>query len=127
VRSPIDGVVVARQGNPGDTVAVGQTVLTLIDPSRLWVEARIEESKIPRVQPGQSAEVTVDALGQSLPGRVSTVGRASSATFSLLPQPNTSGIFTKVTQLVPVRIEVDYGQHPLILGTSVGVRIRVED
>jgi len=127
VRSPIDGVVVARQGNPGDTVAVGQTVLTLIDPSRLWVEARVEETKIARVQPGQSVEVTVDSLGQSLPGRITAVGRASSATFSLLPQANTSGTFTKVTQLVPVRIEVDYGQLPLVLGTSVGVRIRVEE
>lgn len=125
VRAPIDGVVVARQGNPGDTVAVGQTVLTLIDPSRLWVEARVEETKIARVQPGQTVEVTVDSLGQSLPGRVTAVGRASSATFSLLPQGNTSGNFTKVTQLVPVRIEVDYSQLPLVLGTSVGVRIRV--
>jgi multidrug resistance efflux pump len=127
IRSPIDGVVVARQGNPGDTVAAGQSILTLINPSQLWVEARIEETKVARVQPGQAVEVMVDSLGQSFPGRVLAVGRASSATFSLLPQGNTSGNFIKVTQLVPVKIEVDYGGLPLVLGSSVGVRIRVQE
>jgi multidrug resistance efflux pump len=127
IRSPIDGVVVARQANPGDTVAVGQPILTVVDPNGLWVQAQIEETKIGRVHFGQPVEVTVDSLGQTLPGRVVAVNRATTATFSLIPQSNTSGNFTKVTQLVPVKIAVDYGQMPLVLGSSVEVKIRVQD
>jgi multidrug resistance efflux pump len=127
VRSPIDGVVVARQANPGDTIAVGQPILIVIDPNRLWVQAQIEETKIGRVHPGQPVEVTVDTLGQTFPGRIVAVNRATTATFSLIPQINTSGNFTKVTQLVPVKIAVDYGQTPLVLGSSVEVKIWVQD
>jgi len=126
VRSPIDGVVVGRSANPGDTVAAGQPLLTVVDPTQLWVQAQIEETKVGRVQPGQSVEVTVDALGQQLTGRVVAVNRATAATFSLLPQGTTSGNFNKVTQLVPVKIAVDYGQLPLVLGSSVEVKIRVQ-
>lgn len=127
VRAPIDGVVVARQGNPGDTVAVGQPILTVVDPARLWVQAQIEETKIGRVHVGAPVEARFDSLNQTLPGRVVAVGRASAATFSLLPQGNSSGNFTKVTQLVPVKIAVDYGQLPLVLGSSVEVKIRAQE
>ena len=36
-----------------------------------------------------------------------------------------SGNFTKVTQLVPVRISVNLGNQPLLLGANVEVKIRV--
>lgn len=127
VKAPITGVVVARQSNVGDTVAQGQPIVTLVDPTKLWVQAQIEETKIGRVQVGQPVEVRVDSLGKTLPGRVIAVSRASSATFSLLPSSNVSGNFTKVTQLVPVKIAVDYGDLPLVLGSSVEVSIRVQD
>jgi multidrug resistance efflux pump len=126
VSSPIDGIVVARHANPGDTVAAGQTILTVVDPTSFWVQAQIEETKIGRVRPGQLVEVTVDTLGQTYPGRVAAINRATSATFSLIPQSNTSGNFTKVTQLVPVKIDIRYGPTPLVLGSSVEVNIRIE-
>jgi multidrug resistance efflux pump len=127
VLSPIDGIVVARGANPGDTILAGQTVLTLVDPRSFWVRANIDETQIARVHPGQPAQVTVDTLGQTLPGHVLAVNDATAATFSLLPQNNTQGNYTKVTQLVPIKIEVDYGDAPLVLGSSVEVRIRVQD
>lgn len=127
VRSPVDGVVVVRHGNVGDTVAAGQPIFTVVDPGSLWVQAQIEETKISRVHTGQAAEVTVDSLGRSLPGRVVAVGRATAATFSILPQTNASGNFNRVTQLVPVKIAVDYGQLPLVVGSSATVRILVQE
>jgi multidrug resistance efflux pump len=127
VRSPVDGVVVARPAGPGDTVAVGQSIVTVVDPKRLWVQANVEETKVGRVQPGQPVDVTIDALGVSLPGRVLAVGRATSGTFSLIPQNNTTGNYTRVVQLVPVKIAVEYGDLPLTLGASASVRIRVAE
>jgi len=43
----------------------------------------------------------------------------------MLPSSNASGNFTKVTQLVPVRISVNLGNQPLLLGANVEVKIRV--
>jgi multidrug resistance efflux pump len=126
VSSPIDGIVVARYANPGDTVAAGQTILTVVDPTSFWVQAQIDETKIGRIRPGQLVDVTVDILGQTYPGRVAAINRATAATFSLIPQSNASGNFTKVTQLVPVKIDIDYGPTPLVLGSSVEVKIWVK-
>ncbi len=125
VRSPISGVVVARQASVGDTVAAGQPVVTVVDPTSLWVVANIEETKVTRLQRGQAVEVHVDALDRTLPGYVETITPATAATFSLLPQQNGSGNFTKVTQLVPVKIAVDAQGQTLPLGGSAEVRIRV--
>jgi multidrug resistance efflux pump len=127
VVSPVDGVVVARPAGPGDTVAVGQSIVTVVEPSRLWVQANVDENKVGRVKPGQNVEVTIDALNTTLPGRVLAVGRATAGTFSLIPQSNTTGNYTRVTQLVPVKIAVDYGDLPLTLGASASVKIRVQE
>jgi multidrug resistance efflux pump len=127
VQSPVNGVVIARLANPGDTVAAGQPILTVVDPGSLWVQANIEETKIGRIHPGQPVEVRVDTLGEALPGRVAAVNTATAGTFSLMPQSNTTGNFTKVTQLVPVKIVLPPIQTPLVLGSSVEVKIQVQD
>jgi multidrug resistance efflux pump len=126
VRAPIDGLVIYRDSNPGDSVTAGQPILTVVDPSQLWVQAQIEETKINRIRVGQTVEVTADALGgRTLLGKVVAINFATASTFSLIPQNNTSGNFTKVTQLVPVKIAVDYGELPLVYGSSVEVKIQV--
>src|SRR5262249_62088734 len=57
VRSPISGVVAARNASVGGTVAQGQSIFAVVDPTRVWVNASIEETKGARVEPGQPVEV----------------------------------------------------------------------
>ena len=124
VRAPISGIVVARHANPGETVAAGRPIVTLVDDSVLWVEARIEESQIARLHPGQLVELTADAVGQPITGHVRTVGAATVSSSAAATPTTSSGPFVKVTQLVPVRIDLD--QNPeLVVGGSVYVKIRV--
>ena len=125
VRAPIDGVVVARQSNPGDMVTGGRSIVTIADPSQVWVQAQIEETQIGRVRAGQIASVSIDSLGETVEGRVIGVGRAASS--SLQPQSNGQNLLTRTRQLVPVKIELPAGELPLVVGGSVGVRIRVQD
>ena len=126
VRSPLDGVVIATPGAVGATVSPGQAIVTLVDPSQLYVTANVDETQIPRVKVGQTAEVYVDAMDQTVVGRVDALTPATAASFSLLPQNNnTTTNFTKVTQVVPVRIAVSLGNQPGLLGSSASVRIRV--
>lgn len=127
VQAPIDGVVIAEPMAVGSNVAAGQPIVSIVDPSQLWVNANIEETNIARVRVGQPVTVHVDALGADVPGKVEAITPATANTFSLLPTSNASGNFTKVTQLVPVRIAVNLGNQPLLLGANVEVQIRVAD
>jgi multidrug resistance efflux pump len=125
VTAPVDGVVIARNANAGDTVPAGQPLLTLVDPKQLWINANVEETVVKRLQVGQPVEIHVDALDATVSGHVKAITPASAATFSLLPSQNTAGNFTKQTQLVPVKIELDQPEPRLSIGTSVEVKIRV--
>ncbi len=127
VQAPIDGVVIAEPVGIGASVAAGQAIVSLVDPTQLWVNANIEETNVGKLKPGQSVTVHVDALNADIPGKLEAVTPATANTFSLLPTSNTSGNFTKVTQLVPVRISVNLGNQPLLLGANVEVKIRVVD
>jgi multidrug resistance efflux pump len=126
VTTPVDGIVIARNANAGDTVPAGQPLLTLVDPKQLWINANVEETQVRRLQIGQPVVVHVDALDVDLAGHVKAITPASAATFSLLPSQNTAGNFTKQTQLVPVKIELDQPDPRLAIGTSVEVKIRVQ-
>ncbi|HVA24393.1 MAG TPA: efflux RND transporter periplasmic adaptor subunit [Chloroflexota bacterium] len=123
--SPVNGVVVAKTAAVGDVVSPGQPVLSVVDLGKLWVTANVDEAQISRINVGQGVEVHVDALGKTLKGSVMAITPASAATFSLLPQNNTSGNYTKVTQRVPVKIAVDYAGDMLFPGTSAEVTIKV--
>jgi multidrug resistance efflux pump len=127
VEAPVDGVVIANPAAIGATVAAGQPIVTIVDPTQLWVNANIEETNIGRVKVGQPVIVHVDALNADVPGKVEAVTPATANTFSMLPSSNASGNFTKVIQLVPVRIAVNLGSQPLLLGANVEVKIRVAD
>jgi multidrug resistance efflux pump len=127
VLAPVDGVVIAEPVAVGSMVAAGQPIVSIVDPSQLYVTANIEETNIGRVRIGQSVTVHVDALGTDIPGKVEVVTPATAGSFSVLPSSNASGNFTKVTQLVPVRVSVNLGNQPLLLGANVEVKIRVSD
>jgi len=123
VPSPVEGIVISRKANVGDSVGANQSLFTVVDTRRLWVVANVEETQIARVRPGQYVEVYVDALQQTLDGVVEAIIPATTSTFSLLPAQNTTGSFTKIVQLVPVKIALPTADAPLIVGASVRVRI----
>ncbi|HUK90967.1 MAG TPA: efflux RND transporter periplasmic adaptor subunit, partial [Blastocatellia bacterium] len=70
IRSPFDGLVISKDAEVGEVVApaiygVGTTrgsVVTIVDPKTLEVEADVNESSIMLVQQGGPAEITLDAI-----------------------------------------------------------------
>jgi macrolide-specific efflux system membrane fusion protein len=64
ILSPIDGVIASVSTQEGETIAAGLTAptfVTIIDLSRLQVDALVDETDIGRVEVGQSATFTVDS------------------------------------------------------------------
>ena len=123
--APVSGYVAAVWSYPGQIVSAGASVVTLYDASDTWVMANISEADMHRIQPGQEVEIKVDSLGgASLKGIVEGIAAATAATFSLMPQNNTTGNFIKVAQVVPVKISLENpANHVLLPGTSVEVKI----
>jgi HlyD family secretion protein len=57
IHSPIDGFVDVAAVRTGETVTIGQPLLTLINPDDLWVRADVEESYIDRLHKGDTLTV----------------------------------------------------------------------
>jgi multidrug resistance efflux pump len=124
--APAAGVVAKLPVNEGEMIAVGQTIFSITDPAASWVEANIEETHIGRIAAGASVDFTIDAYPRrKFKGEVVDVGAATGSQFALLPADNATGNFTKVTQRIPVKIQVvDSGQAVLKPGMSAVVAIR---
>ncbi len=77
VPSPISGRVTARNAAPGDFVQPGNAPApySVADISRIWMNASVSESDMPRVRKGQRVHVAVMAFpGRAFDGEISTVG-----------------------------------------------------
>jgi len=82
IRSPVDGVVVSRNVDVGQTVAASLQAPTLFtiaqDLTRMQVDANVDEADIGRVEEGQNATFTVDSFGgRTFSGRVTQVRKAA--------------------------------------------------
>ena len=126
IKSPIPAVIDRTFVLPGEYVASGQRILMLHDPAEVWVEANIKETQVGSVKLGQPVHVSVDTYpGLAFEGKVTRIGSATTARFALLPTPNPSGNFTKITQRVPVKIDIVNPPRPLTPGMMVEVEIDV--
>lgn len=57
--SPVDGLVVARDADPGTTIVAGQAVLELIDPESLWVNVRFDQIHARGLAAGLPAQIVL--------------------------------------------------------------------
>lgn len=81
IRAPFDGIVVKKLAEVGEvvspmtaTVRSGGSVVTIVDPASVVVDAEVSEAMIHRVQAGQSAEIQLDSVpGHRYHGEVQQV------------------------------------------------------
>lgn len=123
VYAPCSGHVTKKTVEPGEYVAVGQTLMAIVPPT-VWVKANFKETQLTRMQPGQPAAIHVDTYpGVTFHGYVQSIQRGTGSRFSLLPPENATGNYIKVVQRVPVRIEFnDHEQlHKYLLAPGMSV------
>lgn len=129
IRSPIDGVVGAKNVEVGTAVQPGQALMSIVPQSGTYITANYKETQLGSVRAGQPVDIKVDAYkGVAFHGHVDAVAPASQNTYSLVPAQNATGNFVKVTQRIPVRILVDNppADKPLRVGMSVETSIKVK-
>lgn len=131
--APADGVVTAREAEPGSTVVAGQAVLRLADPASLWARVRFDQ--------GRSNGLAVDLPAQivrrsnphaALPGKVARVELISDAvteeriaqvTFDAPPVGLSIGELVEVTLNLPAAANAPILPNAAIrrLGEQTGV------
>jgi HlyD family secretion protein len=94
IRSPVSGVVLARQVEPGQTVAASFNTPTLFviaeDLSAMQLRVSVDEADVGQVKQGQRATFTVDAYpGRQFPASVERVALASNNTATSSQQQQT--------------------------------------
>ncbi len=74
LKSPINGMITARNVEPGETVTPGREVITISDLSRVDLKIFVDETEIGKVKPGQKVDVKIDTFpGKTYTGSVSFI------------------------------------------------------
>lgn len=109
IRSPVNGVVLTRQIEPGQTVAASFNTPTLFviarDLTQMKLPVSVDEADVGEVAAGQSATFTVDAFpGERFPAKITRVSMGSNQTAS---SSSTSSSASAVSSSQVVSYEAD--------------------
>lgn len=128
ITSPISGTVVVDNVTVNQTVNASTQLAVIADTDELYIGANIEETKISQVSTGQKVDVTIDAYpGKTFSGTITEIDSTTQTYFSGTSSYTTSGTYTKVTQLIPVKIEIENPDDlPLTYGMNASVKIHVK-
>jgi HlyD family secretion protein len=117
IRAPVDGVVVSRSVDPGQTVAASLQAPTLFtiaqDLTRMQVETAVDEADVGRLREGMSAAFTVDAFpGRTFRGEIAQIRKAAQVVQNVVS-------YTTV-------ITVPNPDRTLLPGMTANVRVQVD-
>ncbi|MBZ9920280.1 MULTISPECIES: HlyD family secretion protein [unclassified Mesorhizobium] len=128
VKAPADGVVYqAASFKVGQYVGSGTPLFSLVETGDTWIDANFKETQLTNMKPGQKAEIVVDTYpGRTFEATVKAIGAGTGADFSLLPAQNATGNWVKVTQRIPVRLELSDPDAKMMLRTGMSAAVTVD-
>lgn len=120
IRSPVSGVVLAREVDPGQTVASSFNTPTLFviaeDLSKMKLQVSIDEADVGMVKDGQSATFSVDAFpGETFKARITKVQIGSNLTVSSSSNNSTSTSTSSSGQVVSYAADLSVDNNNLEL------------
>ncbi|HXG32929.1 MAG TPA: efflux RND transporter periplasmic adaptor subunit [Bryobacteraceae bacterium] len=119
---PVDGVVLVKSAEPGETVAAGTTVLTVGDIERPWLRGYIGERDLGRVKLGQRVRVTTDSYpGRVYWGRVSFIAAEAEFTPKEIQTPE-----ERVKLVYRIKVDLANPRHELKSNMPADAEILVE-
>lgn len=127
IKTPIAGRIIQSNVIKGSTAAAGSTVAVLADTSNLYIKANIEETEIVKIKGGQKVGIKIDAYPhKTFLGYVESISSATQSVITGQLSINTSGTYSKVTQLIPVKITLINDENlPVMIGMNATVKISI--
>ncbi|MBV9988307.1 MAG: HlyD family secretion protein [Chitinophagaceae bacterium] len=128
VYAPQAGKIGKKNVSEGQYVQAGTPLFSIVNDTTYWVVANFKENQLRKLYPGKEVDVEVDAFpDMKIKGRIESLSEATGAKFSLLPPDNSSGNFVKVTQRVPVKIQIeDVAKYKAVLRAGLSVFVSAE-
>lgn len=131
IYAPENGIIAKRWLLTGDIASPGQSIFTLNNDSKFWINVFLEETKMGKLHAGQDVIFTLDMYPDvTFKGKIFELASTTASQFSLIPASNASGNFTKVTQRIPLKISIDgiedgkkLSDYRLTTGMSAVVKI----
>lgn len=112
---------------PGNMLATGQQVFSIVENNTWWLSANFKETQLNRIHPNQKAKIVLDMYpDHTFYGKVAHLSPGSGSAFSLLPPENASGNWVKVTQRFPIKVIIigkPNPHYPLRVGASATVTV----
>ncbi|WP_300652373.1 efflux RND transporter periplasmic adaptor subunit [Hydrogenophaga sp.] len=134
ITSPVDGIVIKRTVEKGQTVAASLQAPELFviaqNLSDMQVDASIDEADVGRIQPGQKASFTVDAFpGQNFEGQVRQVRKAATNVSNVVTYVAVVGFANESGRLLPgmtanVRV-VTESRESVLKVPNAALRVRI--
>jgi len=111
VVATVDGYVTNLNVHPGDYARVGDPKMAVIDKDSFWVYGFFEETKLPHIRVGDTAELQMMS-GEELKGHVESISRGiydrdNPESRELVADVNPTFNWVRLAQRVPVRIHID--------------------
>lgn len=128
IRSPVNGIIAKKYSNSGEFVPAGTQIFSIVDSEDIWLNIRVEEQSVGKLQLGQEVTFWIDGYGKrEFKGKISEISIATSSTFALIPSENAAGYFTKVVQRIPVKVTLPAQEAPIVfrLGMQGNAQIRI--
>ncbi|PTG07874.1 HlyD family efflux transporter periplasmic adaptor subunit [Staphylococcus chromogenes] len=124
IKMPKDGTIAKLDGQENGMAQAGQPMAYAYNMNDLYITANIDETDVKDLSENEKVDVSIDGQSSQIKGRVDRIGNATASSFSLMPSSNSDGNYTKVTQVVPVKIKLDnQPSKGIVLGMNAEVSI----
>ncbi|MBL7834222.1 MAG: HlyD family secretion protein [Cyclobacteriaceae bacterium] len=127
ITAPISGRIGKRTIEKGQFVQAGAPLFSIVNSESFWVVANFKETQLEKMREGQEVDINIDGYPDvELKGKISAFSQATGSKFALLPADNSTGNFVKVTQRIPVKIDiVNAAEYKNILRAGLSVEVEV--
>ncbi len=97
--APVDGLVLTRKAEAGDTVVAGQSIVQIIDPGSLWLDIRFDQSRSAGLQAGLPAAINLRSSATT--ARAGTILRVEPVADAVTEETLAKVIFAPLPQPAP--------------------------
>lgn len=129
VEAPTDGYVYDLYAYPNQFVEKGDVIAVLVSTDNLRIEANVLESEVGKLQPNMRVDIISDVYkDKTLTGHIHSIVPSTAASFSPIPRNNMDSNWIKVSQRVPVLVEIDGNDKALLpIGSSSKLHVYLDE
>jgi len=132
VRASVNGFITNLNLAPGTFATQGKPVMALIDSDSYRVGAYFEETKIPHIKPGASAEIYLMDGSPALQGTVSGISKGITDQDNkdgreLLSSINPTFTWVRLAQRIPVRIHITHVPPGVLISAGMTCTVVIKE